>query len=133
MQDAFLFVLGCHFGVSEEVKSQLMLAQEGAFHRLGASDPAWWAALSTTLPSHGSGRPEVPFQDVADKADVFPPPSMSFLRASLKPLTTTVPSRRAFATTPVIMADKQQWLCILPDGAGMLEKRMEVRPYVEME
>ncbi|KAK4496355.1 hypothetical protein PRZ48_012335 [Zasmidium cellare] len=26
------------------------------------------------------------------------------------------------------MAEKQQWLCILPDGAGKLEKRMEIRP-----
>lgn len=26
---------------------------------------------------------------------------------------------------------KQEWMCILPDGAGKLEERMKVRPYVK--
>ena len=38
---------------------------------------------------------------------------------------------RTLATTAIAMAPKQEWMIIVPDHAGALEKRMEVRPYVK--
>jgi hypothetical protein len=29
-----------------------------------------------------------------------------------------------------IPPEKREWLCIIPDKPGMLEKRLEIRPYV---
>lgn len=131
--DNLLFVHGCHFDVSKQVKSQVILAQEVDFTVSGQQTPLDQPAPPTTPLSQSPRRPQIPLQDVADKADVLLPHSMSLLRATLKTSVPTVLRRRTFATTPIIMSDKQQWLCILPDGAGMLEKRMEVRPYVETE
>lgn len=48
------------------------------------------------------------------------------IASSLPPPTT---ARRPLTTTRT-MAAKQEWLIIVPDHAGVLEKRMEVRPYI---
>ncbi|KXT11765.1 hypothetical protein AC579_1643 [Pseudocercospora musae] len=59
------------------------------------------------------------------------PPS-AILRSSIRRAIAIRPaapklSTRSFAATTIIMG-KQEWICILPDGAGKLDARMKVRP-----
>lgn len=59
-------------------------------------------------------------------------PMSSFLRTASRrfiqqPTRTT--ALRTFTTTAAIMAQKHEWIVILPDNTGALEKRMSVRQY----
>jgi hypothetical protein len=40
-------------------------------------------------------------------------------------------TRRSFSTTSRIMSQKYEWMVILPDNVGALDKRMAVREYVK--
>jgi hypothetical protein len=51
----------------------------------------------------------------------------TFIRPALIKAAQHVQSR-TFTNTSRIMAPKQEWMAIIPDHAGALAKRMEVRP-----
>ena len=61
--------------------------------------------------------------------------AFSTMLSSIRPaVTRTYPrlssfvAQRTFTSTRSAMAAKQEWLIVIPDHAGVLEKRMEVRP-----
>jgi hypothetical protein len=71
--------------------------------------------LSTTNPLRTSGQTKAHFFSFHQQQLMF----------ALRQV--TLPTRRSFTTTSRIMSQKYEWMVILPDNVGALDKRMAVR------
>jgi hypothetical protein len=96
-------------------------------------------AISYELPHHPSSLPQAPqlhptfLPEPPTFLKVFLKSDMSLLALSSRTFQRSIPrltriKTRTMASTTA--ADKFEWLVILPDQPGKLEKRLEVRPLV---